>query len=180
MSAANQDQARAGELRRLLSHAAHAYYLLDAPELEDPVYDRLYRELLELEAAHPELITPDSPTQRVGGTPAAAFSSVEHRIPLLSLDNAFSSEELEAWYGRLLKVLDREPGTALPMVGELKIDGNALALSYENGLLVRAATRGDGERGLIPPGPLSIDGGEGGIGDQGLAAHLQPGGGMGQ
>ena len=147
MSAANQDQARAGELRRLLSHAAHAYYLLDAPELEDPVYDRLYRELLELEAAHPELITPDSPTQRVGGTPAAAFSSVEHRIPLLSLDNAFSSEELEAWYGRLLKVLDREPGTALPMVGELKIDGNALALSYENGLLVRAATRGDGERG---------------------------------
>ena len=147
MSAANQDQARATELRRLLNHAAHAYYVLDAPELEDPVYDRLYRELLELEAAHPELITPDSPTQRVGGTPAAAFSSVEHRIPLLSLDNAFSSEELEAWYGRLLKVLDREPGTALPMVGELKIDGNALALSYENGLLVRAATRGDGERG---------------------------------
>ena len=147
MNAANQDQARATELRRLLNHAAHAYYVLDAPELEDPVYDRLYRELLELEAAHPELITPDSPTQRVGGTPAAAFSSVEHRIPLLSLDNAFSSEELEAWYGRLLKVLDREPGTALPMVGELKIDGNALALSYENGLLVRAATRGDGERG---------------------------------
>jgi DNA ligase (NAD+) len=147
VSAANQDQARASELRRLLSHAAHAYYVLDAPELEDPVYDRLYRELLELEAAHPELITPDSPTQRVGGTPAAAFSSVEHRIPLLSLDNAFSSEELEAWYGRLLKVLDREAGTALPMVGELKIDGNALALSYENGLLVRAATRGDGERG---------------------------------
>ena len=147
MNAANQDQARASELRRLLSHAAHAYYVLDAPELEDPVYDRLYRELLELEAAHPALITPDSPTQRVGGTPAAAFSSVEHRIPLLSLDNAFSSEDLEAWYGRLLKVLDREPGTALPMVGELKIDGNALALSYENGLLVRAATRGDGERG---------------------------------
>ena len=147
MNAANQDQARATELRRLLNHAAHAYYVLDAPELEDPVYDRLYRELLELEAAHPELITPDSPTQRVGGTPAAAFSSVEHRIPLLSLDNAFSSEELEAWYGRLLKVLDRETGTALPMVGELKIDGNALALSYENGLLVRAATRGDGEQG---------------------------------
>ncbi|MEB3208933.1 MAG: NAD-dependent DNA ligase LigA [Synechococcus sp.] len=147
MNAANQEQARAGELRRLLNHAVHAYYVLDAPELEDPVYDRLYRELLELEAAHPELITPDSPTQRVGSTPAAAFSSVEHRIPLLSLDNAFSSEELEAWYGRLLKVLDREPGTALPMVGELKIDGNALALSYENGLLVRASTRGDGERG---------------------------------
>jgi DNA ligase (NAD+) len=112
------------------------------PELEDPVYDRLYRELLELEALQPELISPDSPTQRVGGAPAEGFSSVEHRIGLLSLDNAFSLEELEAWYGRLLKVLDRtpEPGAPLPqlpMVGELKIDGNALALSYDHGLLVR-------------------------------------------
>lgn len=140
------------ELRRLLTRAAHAYYVLDAPELEDSVYDQLYRELLDLEAADPSLVTPDSPTQRVGGTPAEGFTSVEHRIGLLSLDNAFSLEELEAWYGRLLKVLDRqgEPGGPLPaleMVGELKIDGNALALSYENGLLVRAATRGDGERG---------------------------------
>ena len=145
-------QARADELRRLLTRAAHAYYVLDAPEMEDPVYDRLYRELLELEATHPELITADSLTQRVGGTPAAGFQSVEHRIGLLSLDNAFSIEELEAWYSRLLKVLDRtpEPGAPLPqlaMVGELKIDGNALALSYERGVLVRAATRGDGERG---------------------------------
>lgn len=140
-------QARADELKRLLTRAAHAYYVLDAPEMEDPVYDRLYRELLELETSHPELITPDSPTQRVGGTPAEGFQSVAHRIGLLSLDNAFSTEELEAWYGRLLKVLDREPGTPLSMVGELKIDGNALALSYMRGLLVRAATRGDGERG---------------------------------
>jgi DNA ligase (NAD+) len=140
-------QARAEELRRLLNRAAHAYYVLDAPEMEDPVYDRLYRELLELEAAQPELISPDSPTQRVGGTPAEGFQSVQHRIGLLSLDNAFSTDELEAWYGRLLKVLDREPGTPLAMVGELKIDGNALALSYEHGVLVRAATRGDGERG---------------------------------
>ena len=139
--------ARAKELRWLLNRAAHAYYVLDAPEMEDPVYDRLYRELLDLESAQPELVTPDSPTQRVGGTPSAGFQSVEHRIGLLSLDNAFSIEELEAWYGRLLKVLDREPGTPLEMVGELKIDGNALALSYEHGLLVRAATRGDGERG---------------------------------
>jgi len=146
------DQARAEELRRLLTRAAHAYYVLDAPELEDPVYDRLYRELLDLEETDPGLITPDSPSQRVGGTPAAAFVNVEHRIPLLSLDNAFSTAELEAWYGRLLRVLDRdaapgEPLPQLPMVGELKIDGNALALSYENGSLVRAATRGDGERG---------------------------------
>ena len=115
--------------------------------MEDPVYDRLYRELLDLEAVHSELIRPDSPTQRVGGTPAEGFTSVAHRIGLLSLDNAFSTDDLEAWYSRLLKVLDREPGTPLPMVGELKIDGNALALSYEQGLLVRAATRGDGERG---------------------------------
>lgn len=115
--------------------------------MEDPVYDRLYRELLELESAEPALRSPDSPTQRVGGPPAQGFQSVRHRIGLLSLDNAFNTTELEAWYARLLKVLDRDPGTALPMVGELKIDGNALALSYEHGVLVRAATRGDGEQG---------------------------------
>lgn len=106
---------RAAELRRLLNRAAHAYYVLDAPEMEDAVYDRLYRELLELETAHPQLVSADSPTQRVGGTPADGFRSVEHRIGLLSLDNAFSNDELEAWYARLLKVLDRtpEPGRRL-------------------------------------------------------------------
>ena len=143
---------RAAELRQLLTRAAHAYYVLDAPEMEDAVYDRLYRELLDLETAHPELVITDSPTQRVGGTPSEGFTSVAHRIPLFSLDNAFSAEELRNWYARLLKVLDREPPAdaplpALPMVGELKIDGNALALSYENGLLVRGTTRGDGEQG---------------------------------
>ena len=147
-----EQRQRAEELRELLNRAAHAYYVLDAPFMEDPVYDRLYRELLDLEAADPELMTPDSPTQRVGGAPAEGFSSVEHRIGLLSLDNAFSIEEFEAWYGRLLKALDRtaergEPLPALAMVGELKIDGNALALSYVDGLLERAATRGDGEQG---------------------------------
>jgi len=146
------EQARAAELRQLLNRAAHAYYVLDAPLMEDPVYDRLLRELQALETAHPELLTPDSPTQRVGGAPAEGFTSVAHRIGLLSLDNAFSLEELEAWYARLLKVLDRSPEPAAPlpalaMVGELKIDGNALALSYAQGVLVRAATRGDGERG---------------------------------
>jgi len=145
-------RARAEELRQLLNNAAHAYYVLDAPLLEDPVYDRLYRELEELERAHPGLAVADSPTLRVGGAPAAGFATVTHRIGLLSLDNAFSLEELEAWYARLLKVLDRTPAPADPlpalaMVGELKIDGNALALSYEQGVLVRAATRGDGERG---------------------------------
>ena len=146
-STTSEHRARAAELRELLNRAAHAYYVLDAPEMEDPVYDRLYRELLDLETNHPELIASDSPTQRVGGAPAKGFQSVRHRIGLLSLDNAFNTAELEAWYGRLLKVLDREPATALPMVGELKIDGNALALSYEHGVLVRAATRGDGEQG---------------------------------
>ncbi len=145
-------QARAEELRRLLNRAAHAYYVLDAPVMEDPVYDRLYRELVALEEADPELIRPDSPTRRVGGSPAEGFTSVAHRIGLLSLDNAFSHDELDGWYSRLLRVLDREAqegaaAPALPMVGELKIDGNALALSYEQGVLVRAATRGDGERG---------------------------------
>ena len=149
---ASAEGQRAAELRDLLNRAAHAYYVLDAPLMEDPVYDRLYRELLELEQAHPELRSPDSPTQRVGDKPSEGFQEVEHRISLLSLDNAFNSEELAGWYGRLLKVLDREPSPgepppALAMVGELKIDGNALALSYERGLLVRAATRGDGERG---------------------------------
>ena len=146
------ERQRIVELRSLLNAAAHAYYVRDAPLMEDPVYDRLYRELLDLESAHPELVTPDSPSQRVGGDPAEGFTSVEHRIGLLSLDNAFNIEEFEAWYSRLLKALDRlpDPGApqpALAMVGELKIDGNALALSYAEGLLERAATRGDGERG---------------------------------
>ena len=105
--AEGDQQARAGELRDLLQQAAHAYYVLDAPLMEDPVYDRLYRELLDLEMAHPELVRPDSPTQRVGGAPAEGFTTVAHRIALLSLDNAFSITELEAWYERLLRALDR-------------------------------------------------------------------------
>ena len=138
---------RAAELRGLLNRAAHAYYVLDNPVLEDAIYDRLYRELVDLEQANPSLLSTDSPTQRVGGAPAAGFSSVEHRIGLLSLDNAFDAVELRAWHERLLKQLDREVGTPLPLVGELKIDGNALALSYRNGVLERAATRGDGSSG---------------------------------
>jgi len=141
---------RVAELRSLLQQAAHAYYVKDAPLIEDAVYDRLFRELQELESHHPELITPDSPTQRVGGEPAEAFKNVAHRLPLYSLKNAFNLAELEAWYERLFKLLNSSPTVASPalaMVGELKIDGSALALSYEHGLLVRAATRGDGERG---------------------------------
>ena len=138
---------RAAELRQLLNRAGHAYYVLDAPVMEDAVYDRLYRELLELEQNDPGLQRPDSPTQRVGGAPAEGFTSVEHRVGMLSLDNAFNRDDLQAWHERLLKVLDRPNDTRLPLVGELKIDGNALALSYRNGVLERAATRGDGSRG---------------------------------
>ena len=133
-----EQQQRAAELRSLLNRAAHAYYVLDAPVMEDTVYDRLYRELQQLEQADSSLVTADSPTQRVGGPPAAGFHSVEHRIPLQSLDNAFDLEELKAWHQRLLKQLDRNPGTDLPLVGELKIDGNALALSTFPRLLPRS------------------------------------------
>jgi DNA ligase (NAD+) len=143
-------QERVAELRSLLQQAAHAYYVKDAPLMRDAVYDQLFRELQELERRYPELISPDSPTQRIGGEPVEGFRSVAHRVPLYSLKNAFNLAELEAWYDRLVKVLNSvpmAPGPGLAMVGELKIDGNALALSYEHGLLVRAATRGDGERG---------------------------------
>ena len=140
-------QARASELRTLLNRAAHAYYVLDSPLMEDTVYDRLYQELLKLEQEDPSLQRADSPTQRVGGAPAKGFTSVGHRIGLLSLDNAFNRDDLNAWNERLLKVIDRPANTALAMVGELKIDGNALALSYHRGVLERAATRGDGSRG---------------------------------
>ena len=138
---------RATELRNLLNTAAHAYYVLDAPTMEDAVYDRLYRELLELEQTTPSLKSADSPTQRVGGAPAEGFTSVEHRIGLLSLDNAFNRDDLTAWNERLLRAIDRPLGSPLDLVSELKIDGNALALSYRNGVLERAATRGDGQRG---------------------------------
>ena len=138
---------RATELRNLLNTAAHAYYVLDTPTMEDAVYDRLYRELLELEQSTPSLKTADSPTQRVGGAPAEGFTSVEHRIGLLSLDNAFNRDDLNAWNERLLRAIDRPLGSPLDLVSELKIDGNALALSYRNGILERAATRGDGKRG---------------------------------
>ncbi len=138
---------RATELRNLLNTAAHAYYVLDTPTMEDAVYDRLYRELLELEQSTPSLKTADSPTQRVGGAPAEGFTSVEHRIGLLSLDNAFNRDDLNAWNERLLRAIDRPLDSPLDLVSELKIDGNALALSYRNGILERAATRGDGKRG---------------------------------
>ncbi len=135
---------RARELRKLLQDASYAYYVLDAPFMEDSVYDALYRELQELEATYPHLIASDSPTQRVGERPAERFRAVKHNIPLYSLENAFSAAEMAAWQERWQKITpDAEPS----YVCELKIDGAAIALTYERGLLVRGATRGDGMEG---------------------------------
>lgn len=142
---------RVRELCHLLQQASYAYYALDDPILEDSVYDRLYRELQDLEQAHPHLISPDSPTQRVGERPAEGFQSVKHRISLYSLENAFDSGELKAWDDRWRRYwasqyLDVDPPVS-GYVCELKIDGSALALTYEAGVLVRGATRGDGTWG---------------------------------
>lgn len=136
---------RVKDLRRQLQAASYAYYVLDDPIMPDEVYDRLYRELQDLETAHPHLMTADSPTQRVGEKPATQFTSVRHNIPLYSLENAFDLSEFRAWEDRWRRQAP-EVGKAA-YVAELKIDGNALALTYENGILTRAATRGDGVSG---------------------------------
>ncbi|BAZ00289.1 DNA ligase, NAD-dependent [Tolypothrix tenuis PCC 7101] len=136
---------RVEELRRLLQQASYAYYVLDAPIMEDAVYDQLYRELQQIETQYPELITPDSPTQRVGERPATQFTSVRHNIPLYSLENAFNIDELQSWDQRWRRQAPKI--TAAEYVSELKIDGSAIALTYQNGILSRGATRGDGVMG---------------------------------
>jgi DNA ligase (NAD+) len=137
--------ARAAELRRLLAYHDHLYYDLDAPELSDAEYDRLVRELSALEEAYPDLRTPDSQTGRVGGTVLAAFAAVTHPVPLLSLANAFSADELRAFDQRVRRWLEVEG--PVEYVCELKIDGLTVALTYEAGQLALGATRGDGVRG---------------------------------
>jgi DNA ligase (NAD+) len=136
---------RVRDLQKQLQASSYAYYVLDAPIMEDSVYDQLYRELQDLEIQYPELITPDSPTQRVGEKPASQFGSVKHNIPLYSLENAFSSEDMQKWQERWQKVAP--DNKEVEYVCELKIDGSAIALTYEHGLLLRAATRGDGVTG---------------------------------
>ncbi|MEM9508136.1 MAG: NAD-dependent DNA ligase LigA [Cyanobacteria bacterium P01_E01_bin.35] len=133
------------QLKAQLQQAGYAYYVLDNPIMEDGVYDQLYRQLQDLETEYPELITPDSPTQRVGDQPASKFTSVKHNIPLYSLENAFNLAELTKWELRWQKQL--ESISEFAYVCELKIDGSAIALTYENGILVRGATRGDGVTG---------------------------------
>ena len=135
---------RIAELREIINHHNYRYYVLDSPEISDAEYDELMKELRELEAEHPELVTPDSPTQRIGAPPVEAFGVVEHPQPLLSLANAFSFEELAAWHKRVSSLLG---GRQFDLVCEPKIDGLAVALTYVDGLLVTGATRGDGYRG---------------------------------
>ncbi|MBE9513205.1 MAG: NAD-dependent DNA ligase LigA [Chloroflexi bacterium] len=135
---------RIAELRVQINHHNYRYYVLDSPEVSDAEYDLLMRELGRLEAEYPQLLTPDSPTQRVGAAPVEAFGVVEHHLPLLSLGNVFSEEELLGWYTRTSKLLARQQ---FNFVGEHKIDGLAVALTYINGQLITGATRGDGFRG---------------------------------
>jgi DNA ligase (NAD+) len=152
-------------LRDQIRHHENCYYVLNAPEISDEQFDALLHELERLEAEHPDLVTPDSPTQRVAGRPTESFPTVEHIAPMLSLDNAYNEDELRAFDERVRKGagLGTMPVT---YVAELKIDGLSIALTYENGRLVRGATRGDGVRGeevtanvrTIRPIPLALKG----------------------
>jgi len=143
------DAERIAELRHLIREHEDRYYVLAAPTITDAEFDGLMAKLRELEARHPELVSPDSPTQRVGGRPADGFPTVEHMVPLLSLDNAYSDEELRAFHDRVVRVLSAggPPPPDVVYVAELKIDGLSIALTYENSVLVRGVTRGDGVRG---------------------------------
>src|SRR3954469_24921241 len=131
-------------LRDEIRRHEYRYYVLDDPQISDADFDRLMNELKKLEAAHPELITPDSPTQRVGGKPREGFVKVAHSAPMLSLDNAYSEEELRDWERRIHELSGRKN---IEYVCELKLDGMSLALRYEDGKLVRGITRGDGSTG---------------------------------
>jgi DNA ligase (NAD+) len=140
----DNDQKKIDQLRRDIQRHDHLYYVKDQPELSDREYDRLMEQLKELEAKHPKWITPDSPTQRVGGAPAEGFDSVVHKVPMLSLDNTYNVEELRDFHNRVVKNLGTEE---VEYVVELKIDGLGVSLFYEDGKFVRGATRGDGKTG---------------------------------
>ena len=144
--------ARAAELRRLLERASHAYYVLDKPDISDAEYDRLFRDLQELEAKHPELRTPDSPTHRVGAEPATAFRKHRHVVPMLSLANAFNETELTEWEDRNARLAPEVRAAGYTL--EVKIDGAAVSLTYEGGILVTGATRGNGVEGEDVTGNL--------------------------
>lgn len=135
------DNARLAELKRLMATYAYEYYVLDAPSVSDAIYDGLMRELKDLEATHPDLVTPDSPTQRVGGQPIKGFTKVRHGVSMISLNDVFSQEDVEAWVKRTEKLA---PGNRHTYSAEIKMDGLACSIIYEDGQFVRAVTRGDG------------------------------------
>jgi DNA ligase (NAD+) len=167
VSATKSLSKRADELRRLIAYHDRRYYVLDDPEISDPEYDDLMRELQRIEEEHPALLTPDSPTQRVGGAPLERFKQVEHHEPMLSLANARDEDELRAWAKRVERQLERLDisGREIRYVTEPKVDGLAISLTYENGVFTRGATRGDGRIGedvtqnlkTIKAIPLSIE-----------------------
>lgn len=144
---AGEAKKRIEQLRAAIERHDYLYYILDAPEISDAEYDALMKELSALEAAYPQFVTVDSPTQRVGGAPAEAFRTVAHPLPLLSLNNAYDTDELIEFDRRLKKQAAPEPLIFVGYVGEQKIDGLTVALLYQDGVLVRGATRGDGLRG---------------------------------
>ncbi|MBI0038110.1 NAD-dependent DNA ligase LigA [Gilliamella sp. B14384H2] len=147
-SSSNQDViTQISTLRDLIRHHEYCYYVLDAPEIPDVEYDKLIKQLQNLELAHPELITPDSPTQRVGGAPLSQFSSIRHQLPMLSLDNVFDESSFIAFNKRIKDRLELDEEQAVEYCCELKLDGLAVSLLYENGQLIQAATRGDGTTG---------------------------------
>jgi DNA ligase (NAD+) len=162
MPASRKTIERIAKLRQVISYHNHRYYVLDDPEIPDSEYDKFLRELTTLEETHPELVTSDSPTQRVGATPATGFAQVRHEVPMLSLDNAFDEDEVMHFDRRVRERLD-VPGP-IDYSAEPKLDGTAISLRYEDGLLVRAATRGDGAVGeevthnvrTIPSIPLRL------------------------
>ncbi len=135
---------KAAELREELNFHNHRYYVLDDPIVSDGQYDGLLGELRQLEEEYPELLIPDSPTQRTGAAPAEGFTQVAHQLPMLSLGNAFDDDGVAAWHRRVQNLLD---GADFDMSCELKIDGLAVSLFYEQGVLTRGATRGDGSVG---------------------------------
>ena len=144
MATSKRELNRAGVLRSEIERHDRLYYVKDSPEITDAEYDRLFRELVELEKAHPELATPDSPTQRVGGAPLPEFPTIRHRMPMLSLGNAFEEEEVRAFDRRVREALGAEQ---IEYAAEPKFDGLAVSLSYRKGVFVLGATRGDGASG---------------------------------
>src|SRR5438874_8958505 len=167
--AARRPEERIRELRDAIRHHEERYYIHNDPEISDEEFDRLLHELERLEADHPDLVTPESPTQRVAGRPTEGFPTVEHLAPMLSLDNAYNDDELRAFDERVRRTAGLGDAP-IAYVAELKIDGLSIALTYEEGRLVRGATRGDGMRGeevtanvrTIRAIPLTLRGGAAG------------------